>query len=339
FPHIGDVRSLAVAREQERTVRALLDLTGLRPQYLATDLHPDMESTRLGQRLASEWEVPVVAVQHHEAHALACMAEHGTDTGLALVFDGMGLGRDGTLWGAELLWLGPDGCRRLGTFQGVPLPGGDAAVRQPARQLAGRLATAGVTIDETLCHRLGLPLREAEFWGQQARRGLNAPISHAAGRLFDAFAALLGIAPATVDYEGRAAVLLEQHASRWRGPLPRLPFRLVPGTPFVILWDDAFLWGLDALRDGQPVEALALAFHHAVAEAAATMARLGADLSGEKQVFLSGGVFQNRLLCATLSPALQAQGLTPRMHGAIPPNDNGISCGQVIAAERALQYR
>lgn len=262
-PHIGDLDEPATLDACEALARALPRLLGRRPDAIAVDLHPDLGSTRLGERLAAELGVPLVRVQHHHAHAAACMAEHGVDEALALAWDGVGLGDDGALWGGELLFVGPGGARRLGTFAPAPLPGGDAAVREPARQLVGRLFAMGQAVGVP-----GVDLVAAEVWAAQCARGLNAPQSHAVGRLFDSFAALLGLAPGEVSWEGQAAVRLEAAARRWRGDTPRLDALIGDdGGLIVVDWRPMVRTWLDVGAEHEP-GAWALAFHEALARAA-----------------------------------------------------------------------
>jgi len=185
-PHIGDLDTPEALAGLKRVARELPDFLACAPECIAVDLHPDMRSTRVGEELAQEMGLPLCRVQHHRAHALACLTEHGEETGLALCFDGTGYGTDGTIWGAELLYVEPGICRRLGTFRPVALPGGDAAVREPVRQLAARCRLYGIAYQHEWEKRLGLDPERFAVWGNQAENGLNAPQTHAAGRLFDA---------------------------------------------------------------------------------------------------------------------------------------------------------
>lgn len=335
-PHIGDLRAARSVDTLESTLRSLLALWGRRPGVVAIDLHPDMQSSRLGERLADAFAVPLVRVQHHHAHALACMVEHGVEAGLALVFDGVGLGTDGLAWGAELLHVTPVDFKRLATFAPAPLPGGDQAVSRPVRQLIGRLASAHPALSPERLAALGIRPEEAGIWTEQVQRGLNAPLSHAAGRLFDAFAALLGVAPERITHEGQAAIRLESLARTWRDETESAPYRVRLRSEGLMLvdWAESFKWGIDALAMGAPPARLALGLHRGVAEAACRMAEHGAATTGERTIYLSGGVFMNRLLNALLLPLLRRAGLSPRVHGRIPPNDNGVSLGQALVAGR-----
>ena len=333
-PHIGDLETPEALDGLERVARALTQFLGCRPDVLAVDLHPDMHATRLGRRLAAELGLPVVEVQHHHAHAAAVFAEHGVESGLALVMDGTGLGPDGTIWGAELLAVNPDGYKRLATFAPVPLPGGDAAVRRPARQVIARWAEAGVEPSGGMLLRLGVSAEEAAVWRQQSRSGLHAPLTHAAGRVFDAFSALLGFAPETVTYEGQSAIRLEAAAQAVLGyDVPQLPFAQVErGGVLFIDWREAFALLADPRVTAGRESEWALSVHRAVAEAARIMINFGLSQDPARSVALSGGVFMNRILNDLLVPRLEAEGVRVLLHRRVPPNDGCIAVGQAVVA-------
>ena len=334
-PHMGNLQGLQVINAQERAVKAFLNLLRIKPRVVATDSHPDMHTTRLGQRLAEKWRIPTTLIQHHHAHAAACMAEHGAEKGLAVVLDGTGLGTDGTIWGGELLHVTPEGFHRWATFQGVPLPGGDAAVRQPVRQLVARLVAAGIDITPKLCQQWSIPASEAEIWQQQCQKRLNAPVSHSAGRLFDAFAAMLGLAPDKITYEGQAAIRLEKAARKWHSShsLMVVPFAVKEQNQWLeIDWNPAFHWGLAHCVIREDQSKVAFAMHQAIAKAVVTMVRFGVEQTGETQIFFTGGVFMNQLLSGMLRSMLSQDSLTPHFHQKVPPNDNGIALGQVVIA-------
>jgi hydrogenase maturation protein HypF len=328
---VGDLETAEAVQGLEQVARTLPLFLRRTPRAVAVDLHPDMQSSILGRRLAQELGVPLVEVQHHHAHGMACLAEHGRESGLALVFDGAGLGTDGAIWGAELLHIAPSGFRRLATFAGVPLPGGDAAVRRPVRQLVARWVQAGVDIAPRWIDRLGLSSDEVAAWTTQCRRALNAPQTHGAGRLFDSFSALLGFAPAVTTYEGQPAIRLEAAARRSRGPLLRVPFRAVERDGLLqIDWSDAFR----AWHDQPPSDEIrcecAMAVHAAIADAAAAMIQYGLDRAGGNAAALSGGVFMNRILNDLLVPKIERLGVECLVHAATPPNDGCIALGQAV---------
>ena len=337
-PHIGDLESPEAVDSLRQVAETLPRFVNRQPEIVAVDAHPDMHASRVGREIAGRLEIPVREVQHHHAHAAACLAEHGRRGGLALVFDGTGLGPDGHIWGAELLSLHDGTFRRLASFSGVPLPGGDVAVRHPLRQLAGRCVAAGIDMPPTWRSRLGIGEEEWQVWMRQSANAVHAPTTHAVGRLFDAFAAALGFANATATYEGQTAIRLEASAQRFRGdrPLPAVRWRPVPKDE--MLWVD---W-TDAFRDlfSRPVPDLetsvawAYAVHTAIADAACEMIRWGLERSGQREVALSGGVFMNRMLEDLLTPQLEAAGMNVLLHRNTPPNDGCIAFGQAVVAGR-----
>ncbi len=332
-PHIGDLETPEARDGLEEAVRLFPEFLQRTPEVIAVDLHPDMYCTRLGHRLAAESGLPVREVQHHYAHGLACLGEQGLTEGLALVFDGTGLGTDGAIWGAELLDIRPDGFTRLATFAPVPLPGGDQAVRHPTRQLLARWVTAGVPITPDLQERLGADDETLDAWTLQTTRGLNAPSTHAAGRVFDAFSAALGVSPHAVTYEGQAAIRLEAVARTWSGPTPDpLPFDVEETDGLLqIDWSPTFIQCARKAIPRHETARMAMAFHHSLALAAGRMVKYAFSLSEKRTVALSGGVFVNRILNAEVTGTLGAMGANVLVHQEIPPNDGGIAAGQVMA--------
>ncbi|MBT5119655.1 MAG: carbamoyltransferase HypF [Planctomycetes bacterium] len=357
-PHVGDLATPEALDGLEQVVETLPDYFRQQPEVIAVDAHPDMHATRMGRRVAGELGVPVVEVQHHVAHAAAAMAEHGLDETLALAFDGTGLGTDGTIWGAELLHLGGHSTpsavsassfpwKRLGTFDPAPLPGGDAAVQHPVRQVIARLAEAGCQVGDCLCDAMGTTCKEASMWRMQCARGLNAPLTHAAGRVFDSYSTLLGLSPEFTTYEGQPAVRLEDRA--WRGLAARgaasasaVPFAVRSDDEGLLLidWQEAFgalseARGLMA-RGGRFSEAdeqsFALGFHQAMARAAVAMAEHGCAQTGVRDLVLTGGVWMNRLLNQLAVPALREAGFRVHLHRQVPPNDGGVALGQLAIA-------
>lgn len=333
-PHIGDLETPAACDGMEQVARCLPAFLRREPQSVAVDLHPDMHSTRFGRRLAREAGLPLVAVQHHHAHGAAAMAEYGLEQALCLVFDGTGLGADGAIWGAELLRVEGAQVERLATFCPAPLPGADAAVLHPARQLAARWLDQGRELPEQWRRRLGLTGQELSLLALQVRRGLRAPRSHAAGRLFDAVSAALGLAPSLVTYEGQAAIRLEAAALRVRDAGGRrLAFReqMREGL-FCVDWGEVFAAWLEEAPQPEDRALWARAFHEALARAALRMVEVGLERHPGLPVTLSGGVFMNRLLTGLLEEAMSERGLrvfTPRR---VPPNDGAVALGQAWIA-------
>ena len=307
-PHLGDLDDAEAYNAFGRDLALFLEMLDVRPEVIAHDLHPEYIATKW----ALEQDAELVGVQHHHAHAAACLAEHGeTGPALALVFDGTGLGTDGTLWGGELLRCELASFERLAHLEPVRLPGGEAAIRQPWRTAASYLEDAGLAVPWPRWEEVRVSL------------SVNAPRSSGMGRLFDAVAALLGVRD-EVTYEGQAAIELEQLAGETLGA----PYDWAFG-------DGAALVAAVAgdLADGRPREEIAAAFHETIAVASAAACAAHAD-SG--LVVLSGGTFQNLRLLAATTRELELLGFTVLGHRRVPPNDGGISFGQAaVAAARS----
>lgn len=328
-PHLGDLETPEAVSGLEAAISALTNFVSRTPERVVVDQHPDAISARVGRDRARKLGVPVIGVQHHLAHGMACLAEHGHDQGLALTLDGTGYGPDGTIWGAELLDIRPTGWTRRATFASVPLPGGDAAVRQPIRQVVGRWQAAGLAPGRDALHRLGIGEAQYEAWHRQSERGVNALQTHAAGRLFDTVAALLGLSPREISYEGQAAIRLEAAARRAPATREALPWRAreVNGL-LAVDWSPTVAMLTDAAPTPDTVPTIARRFHVAVAQACLAMVEFALDFKSSRRVALSGGVMMNGLLHEQLVEELTTRGLEVCTHHEVPPNDGGIAFGQ-----------
>lgn len=337
-PHIGDLDTPEAVDSLGEVVGNLPRFLEMTPDIIAVDLHPDMHSSRLGRSFAKQHGLPVVEVQHHQAHALSCMAENALEEALALVFDGTGLGTDGRIWGAELFYIDPQSIKHIGGFSGAPLPGGDNAILRPGRQLLARWIQGGVPPTEPALDALGLDRETATVIDQQIHKELNTPITTAAGRVFDAFSAWLGIAPGCTTYDGQAAIRLESCARQVQGSgkLQIPEFQLVENDRFLEVDWQPFFTELASTPRPEKAErpAWAFRFHARIAEAAHGMLMHALQDIKTKEVCLSGGVFMNRLLCELLVPQLKKEGMRVHLQRRIPPNDGGISLGQVCYVAR-----
>jgi hydrogenase maturation protein HypF len=318
--HIGDLKNVETLGSFAEGVEHFERLFAVAPEVVVHDLHPDYLSTTYA--LAREG-VEHVAVQHHHAHLAACLAEHGeTGPAVAAIFDGTGLGTDGTVWGGEILVGGLRGFERAGHLWPVPLPGGDQAVREPWRMACAWRAAAGGD---------ARPLRgiDPERWravARMAETGTASPVTTSVGRLFDAVAALCGLR-LEVSYEGQAAMELEAACDGTEPGAYRLD--AVAG---VLDAREAILAVDRDVARGVSAGVIATRFHHALADATA---RACADLAvdrGLDAVVLSGGSFQNRRLLERTSERLTAAGLRVLVPERLPPNDGGIAFGQAAIA-------
>ncbi|GFE60261.1 carbamoyltransferase HypF [Geobacter sp. AOG2] len=327
--HIGDLQNSSTCDSFRHTIRHLSGILEITPQIVACDLHPDY----LSSVHAAESGLPLTKVQHHHAHLAACMAENGLDGAvIGIIFDGTGLGTDGTIWGGEFLVGGYDGFRRAGNFLPVPLAGGDTAVREPWRMALAWLYRSLGKDAFDLDHPVARHLSDTEkgIFAAMLERGINAPLTSSCGRLFDAAAAVLDVRQA-VSYDGQAAIELEALAEG-AGVSGTYSFGIADGEPLVIDFTSLFT---DLLADhaaGADTAAMAYRFHATVARAAVEACVRIAGQSGLDRVVLSGGVFQNRLLTEMVYTGLLDQGLQIFTHRLVPPNDGGIALGQAAIA-------
>lgn len=327
--HVGDLDSERALQRLHGEAQALATLCGVEPERIAHDRHPDYASTALARDLG----LPAVAVQHHHAHAAACLAEAGeTGPALALIWDGAGLGPDGTLWGGECLTFEANGAAiRRGHLRPFPLPGGEAAIREPRRALLGMLYAFHNGDRAALESGPARALFRKAEWGPllaALERGVNAPQTSSVGRLFDAVAALTGLR-SQAGYEGQAALAVQQAAEAHGRVAPGAGLRLESqAEPWQADWGPLLEDLLAAQARDVPSGALAARLHTALADFAVA----AAHAAGMDNVVLTGGCFQNRLLLAHCVEAVQNAGFRPLWPQRIPPNDGGLALGQAVIA-------
>jgi hydrogenase maturation protein HypF len=337
--HIGDLKNVATLDSLAQTVIHLQDILQCPPQVVAHDLHPDYLSTVYAESLV---DLSRVAVQHHHAHMASCMAESGLDGEvIGVIFDGSGLGPDGTVWGGEFLTGGYGGFQRRGHLRQLLLPGGDAAVREPHRMaLAYLYDLVGEDLfGQALPCTAVLPPGERGLFVQMLKRRLNTPLTSSCGRLFDAVAALLGLRQ-TVAYEGQAAMELEALAET-STETESYPYDIIgtgagAGEPLTVDFRPMLQAMLRDRSVGRPLNEPARRFHHTLAAAAAEVCDRIRHQTGLGRVVLSGGVFQNRLLSEVLFGLLEANGFQVFTQRLVPPNDGGLALGQAMIAQRSL---
>lgn len=327
-PHIGDLGDALAYRELRRSIEHYSRLLGIRPEIVAHDLHPGY----LSVRLASELDAAPVGVQHHHAHAAACMAEHGVaGPVLAVVFDGTGYGTDGAIWGGEFLIAGYDDFERIGHLGYVPLPGGDAAVREPWRAAAAHVIAACGTGSEP-AEMLGAQVGEARWRVMERMLGSSAfsVPSSSVGRLFDAVAALIGLRH-EVGFEAQAAMELEAVADRLETGC--YPVEIAAADGSLVWYPGPIVAGVAAdLGRRRPPAEIAGKFHNSVCQAIIETCRAVRRQRGPLPVVLTGGVFQNALLVERAATALDEAGFEVLTHCRVPTNDGGLCLGQAAIA-------
>jgi hydrogenase maturation protein HypF len=376
--HIGDLETPEAMLAFERVIADFLQMYEARPVAIAHDLHPEYLSTKWaveqgrggagerrsrgdGERAAAPLHSSspplLLPVQHHHAHLAACLVENGTDgPALGVTWDGTGYGIDGTIWGGEFLLGDASGFTRVAHLRPFRLLGGDAAVYEPKRVALALLfemyGDAVLDMDD-LAAVCAFSVSERHLLSRMLARGVNAPVTTSAGRLFDGVAALIGLNQ-EVSFEGQAAMALEFAADGREGgaypfglttPAPAL--RACDGrrcgedggrrteeqdAPSVLDWQPMIEAILADLRAGVEQGIIAARFHNALVDAIIAVARS----VGQSRVALTGGCFQNRLLTERAAERLERAGFEVLLHRLVPPNDGGISLGQIAVAAARL---
>ena len=350
--HIGDLEEAATRADYRRALERYLALFGFRAELLAADAHPEYLSSKLAREIAPREGLELHEVQHHHAHLASCMAENGVPLDappiIGVALDGLGYGEDGVLWGGELGLVDYLGFERRATFMPVAMPGGAAAIHEPWRNTYAHLASAlgWTNVREShatleLCRFL--ESKELATLDAMIERGINSPTASSCGRLFDAVAAAIGICRERAFHEGQGAIELEASvdgdALLSQAPVSAYPFEVSTGDGHAIpRIDPAPMWRvlLDDLRAGTPRGVMAARFHRGLAEVlvrvVASLGRSDSARSAPATVALSGGVFQNKILVELVRNRLVDAGFTVFTHGAVPPNDGGLSLGQAVIA-------
>ncbi len=359
--HIGNLDTPQAMAAFERVIADFQRLFEVEPTLIAHDLHPDYASTRWAQQAADALNhaaaagdpnvtlprrpVGLLAVQHHHAHLAACLADnHHPGPALGVTWDGTGYGPDGTVWGGEFLLGDAASFVRVAHLRPFCLPGGEAAIHEPARialallwDLFGPRALEMTDLPPVHAFRPA----QRHLFGQMLSKQLNSPATTSAGRLFDGVAALIGLPP-RVSFEGEAAMLLEFSASV--GDHGAYPLDVVadvsdpeagqPPAAWVLDWRPLVEAIIADLRRGVDRGIMAARFHRSLVEGITTVARW----VGQPQVALTGGCFQNRRLTVDSADHLRRAGFEVLLHRQVPPNDGGISLGQVaVAAARMVR--
>lgn len=330
--HIGDMETAAAYTAYHTVIHDFQQLYDLHPSAIVCDLHPDYRSTHYAQST----ELPLIQVQHHYAHVLSCMAEHQLEApALGVSWDGTGYGTDGTIWGGEFLLVSERSFERVAHLMPFRLPGGEQAVREPRRSALGLLyGIFGDHIPPDLPPVRSFSPTELSLLKAALKKGINAPFTSSAGRLFDAVAALIGLCQRT-DFEGQAAMALE-FAQDGIKTDKYYPFAITDITSEtgaskrILDLTQTVLAIVDDQQAALSTGHIAALFHNTLTEMIVSIAQW----VGEEQVILSGGCFQNKTLLERTIDRLRAEGFQPYWHRLVPPNDGGLVLGQVMAAIR-----
>ncbi|MGD8678263.1 MAG: carbamoyltransferase HypF [Chromatiales bacterium] len=347
--HMGDLEDFSTFGDYLKNLDLYARLYRHEPDIIAIDAHPEYLSSKHGRELAARNSRQLQEIQHHHAHIASCLAEngHARDAGpvIGVALDGLGYGRDGTIWGGEFLVADYLDARRIGCLTPVPMPGGTMAILEPWRNTFAQLQLledwtllretyAGL---ELIRHLDNLP---TAVLSAMMAKGINSPLTSSAGRLFDAVAAAAGVCRDRIQYEGQAAIEFEALVDSNRLATTRGYDFSISGGEFARI-DPAPMWRqlLKDLQQGQETAIISERFHKGLA---AAISRMVCHLASQQQIetiALSGGVFQNATLLTLVERSLQKQGLRVLAHSRIPANDGGLALGQaMIAAAHAIKH-
>lgn len=329
--HIGDMEHPATQNVAMETALRLCASHRIQPRFVACDHHPDYASSQLAARLAAQWNVPLLRIQHHHAHIASAWLEHRWEgDALGLAMDGTGYGDSECIRGSEALHYTPGGSTTLGHFQGLRLPGGDLAVREPARLLVGALHDLGDA--DLLDTWMESHVEHRSLYERGLRSmlegNLNCPASRGMGRLFDLVGAMLGWP--NPRWDGETGTRLEHLDT-----MPEAPSWPVELESDHVLIAPILRAALRDTLDGHPARWISSRLHATVTEIVANLglhaeAKIGIRGLRSLPWVFSGGVFQNRALLSRLHqhPAVRSR----QTYASGTPNDNGIALGQIVAA-------
>jgi hydrogenase maturation protein HypF len=326
---LGDLDDYRNRLYFEETVDHLTRLFTVKPACVVTDLHPGFHTTRIAEKMG----LPHLRVPHHYAHLLAVLLDRGVEPGLdvlGIIWDGYGYGNDGEAWGGEFLVGGYNQVDRFAHFEPRPLPGGDLAAKEPWRMALSYLRSPEMNRPPDLPALRGINQARREAVWEMIGRGVRSPRSSSCGRLFDAVAALIGLAPIENEYEAEAAMRLEAAAAKGRHRA--YPIGLIAGDPMMISFAPMIKALLADLGQGTSPGIISARFHETLAATAVEVARIVRKKRGIGTVILGGGVFLNRRLLDRTETRLIRAGfrvLKPRQYS---PNDESISVGQIAFA-------
>jgi len=318
--HIGDLKNMETFENYSDQISHFERLFDINPKAVACDMHPDYLSTMYASERAGRDNVPLIPVQHHHAHMASCMADNGLKSKvIGLIWDGTGYGTDGTTWGGECLIGDYASFERFGSIRPIPLIGGDKVTRETAR-------VAYALMKESGCNAEADPQLD-----YMLANSLNCPVSSGMGRLFDGAAAMLGI-KTLCTYEGQGAVLLEAAACECEGEYPIV----LEGTPLRFDWREMICAMKRDIDGGVPAGEIAGRFLNTLIQMAVRMCIAARESSGVEDIVLSGGTFQNMFIMERLPQRLEEQGFRVYRHRRVSTNDEGLSLGQLMIAQAAL---
>ncbi|MDO8603157.1 MAG: hypothetical protein Q7O04_04865 [Candidatus Omnitrophota bacterium] len=341
----GELSDLGNFKKFKKSIKELQKKLKINPKIIACDLHPEYIATKYANERVNSEGLRVKAVQHHEAHVASCIADNnikGKVIGIA--FDGTGFGSDGNIWGGEFFAGGIKGLKRVAHLKYVPMPGGEASIKEPWRMAFSYLySTYGK-------NRFAPPAMTGRKWPrsdilrQMIDKKINSPLTSSVGRLFDGISSLIGVCD-FAKYEGEAAIRLEKiilaqgrrsfsSASLGTGKLQgKYKFKYVNERGMIIIdWGPVVKGVVKDLKLGVKNPEISIKFHKAVCEMIKEICIILRNKYRIKKVCMSGGVFQNNYLKNSIEPLLKKEGFEVFLHKNVTAHDGSISLGQAVLA-------
>lgn len=338
FESGGNLANLEDFRLFGAQIKKLQRKLKLNPKIIACDLHPEYISTKLANEIATENTLKLNSIQHHEAHVAACIVDNkvkGDVIGIA--FDGTGFGKDGNVWGGEFFLGNVKTFKRKAHLKYVPMPGGEASVKEPWRMAVSYLYNIyGSKLWNLRVDFLkNLDKKRAKFLIKAINKKINTPLTSSMGRLFDAVSSIIGICNVS-KYEAQPAIELEKVIKN-ESPLTesknRYKFKYINKKETIVIdWSILIKEVTRDLKNKKTKKEISLKFHNAICYMIKDVCNLLRKKYKISKVCLSGGVFQNRYLSSSIKPLLEKDGFRVYLHSKLPAHDGNISLGQAAIA-------
>jgi hydrogenase maturation protein HypF len=336
--HIGDTTKYETFRYLQRAVDHMMEITKTDDiDLVACDLHPMFFTTKLAEKLSTNFESDILRVQHHHAHAAALCMDNDIDEIICIAADGVGYGDDGTAWGGEILHSKGSSYKRIASLMPQNMAGGDLTTKYPARMVMSMLY--GYMDTEKLLKLMKADYsdyfkhgyREVDLVLKQLQKDFNTNLTTSTGRVLDAISAVLRICGKRT-YEGECAMKLES-AAYYGENLLQIPFEIDQNNGMEYLNTSKILMSaLEMKNNGERIGNIARAAQNAVALGLAEMAVNAADNSGVTVIGGSGGVFYNEAITIAIRDAVESAGYTFIQHKNTCAGDGSVSIGQAAVA-------